>query len=58
MAIAAQPYQHEFEEVEEEFYPSGDGKPMTETGKHVNRILHSLGVLIYYFADRPEVHVV
>ena len=39
-------------------YPSGDGQPVAETGRHVRALLHALGVLQDYFgARRDDVYV-
>ena len=44
-------------EDEEEFYPSGDGKPMGETDWHVDLIINTKTSLRIHFADRDDVYV-
>lgn len=38
-------------------YPPSDGKPMAETQKHVNQIIHTISALDIFFADHPDVYV-
>jgi len=38
-------------------YPSSDGKPMAETGIHVNAIMLLHQALQDFFADRPDVYI-
>jgi Uma2 family endonuclease len=39
-------------------YPASDGQPKAESGAHVRAILRLIGVLDYFFRDRPDVYVV
>jgi Uma2 family endonuclease len=38
-------------------YPSGDGKPLAETGTYVRAIIDTLQMLEGYFAGQPNVHL-
>jgi Uma2 family endonuclease len=38
-------------------YPDGDGKPIAETGFHVDQLLHTLVTLEYWFRETENVYV-
>ena len=38
-------------------YPSGDGKPVAETARHVRELLGAIQLLDIHFADQPDVFV-
>ena len=48
--MAAIPLRHEV------FYPESDGKPMAETGLHVNEMLKLLGLLKHHFRHQTDVY--
>lgn len=56
MAIAEQPITKRRQD-DEEFYPSGDGKPMAETQQHVNQMLYSISTLTVRYAEQSDVYV-
>jgi Uma2 family endonuclease len=52
--MATVPKQQRTREIE---YPSGDGKPVAETGPHVRELLGTIQLLDDHFAGRPDVFV-
>ena len=57
MAIAHPPDRTKRPEEDENFYPSGDGKPMAEDNLHRDLMIYTIPALKLHFADRPDVYV-
>jgi Uma2 family endonuclease len=57
MAIAAPRGKRRFEEDDEEFYITSDGKPMAETQKHADQMIYCIKTLEVRYANRPDVYV-